>query len=349
VEAAVTGGSVLGGGGGGSAAEGRRLGRLALGRGSPELVDLEELDPGDLLVTVSAVGAPSAREAFVAPEHYCRAVTELGRAAGIEVAGLITNENGGLATVNGWLQSAALGIPVVDAPCNGRAHPTGAMGSLGLNRDPSYESWQVAVGGSAENGRFVQVVARGSLERVAAIVRQSAVQAGGLVAVARNPVKVDRVRRHGAPGAIGQAIRVGRAMLEASPRGGPAVAEACAAELGGRLLCQGRIATVELVSEGGFDSGRVVVDAGEGVRYLLTFWNEYMTAESDEDVVARFPDLVATLDARTGLALPTAEVEEGVEVFVLVVDRSRLILSTTMDDPELLEPVEKVIGRKITP
>ena len=56
VEAAVLGGAVLGGGGGGSLELGRRNGLLAVELGAPELVDLDDVVPEAVLVTVSAVG-----------------------------------------------------------------------------------------------------------------------------------------------------------------------------------------------------------------------------------------------------------------------------------------------------
>ena len=77
-EAAVLGGAVLGGGGGGSMAEGRRMALLAVEMGEPELVDIDELQPDAILVTASAVGAPSARTARALPVHYVRAVELLG-------------------------------------------------------------------------------------------------------------------------------------------------------------------------------------------------------------------------------------------------------------------------------
>ena len=183
VEAAVLGGAVLGGGGGGSMALGRRNGLLAVELGAPELVDLEDLPADATLVTVSAVGAPAAKSAHVLPIHYVRAVELLIKYGDTSVDGLISNECGGLATVNGWLQAASLGVPVVDAPCNGRAHPTGLMGSLGLHQRHGYVSIQAAVGGDPAAGRYLETFARGTLERTAALVLQASVQAGGRVAV----------------------------------------------------------------------------------------------------------------------------------------------------------------------
>ncbi len=191
VEAVVLGGGVLGGGGGGSIDEGRRNGLLALQRGAPLLVDLDDL-PGDaVLVTASAVGSPAATTTCMRPADFVRAVELLRAVGGVRVAGMITSECGGLACTNGWMQAAALGLPVVDAPCNGRAHPMGVMGSLGLHEAAGYVSLQAAVGGDPAENRYLEVFVRGGLAKAAALVLQASAQAGGMVAVARNPVRVD--------------------------------------------------------------------------------------------------------------------------------------------------------------
>ena len=161
VRAAVYGGALLGGGGGGDPHEGEILGGLALAVGDPVLLTLGELDDEASVVTVSAVGAPAAKDQYLKPMHYVRAL-ELLKSYGIAMDGLITCENGGIATVNGWFQSAVLGIPVIDAPANGRAHPIGLMGSMGLHMVPGFESVQTA---SGKAGQGQQPVASASLTR----------------------------------------------------------------------------------------------------------------------------------------------------------------------------------------
>lgn len=345
VEAAVLGGAVLGGGGGGSMAEGRRNGLLAVEMGEPELVDIDELPSDAVLVTASAVGAPAARTAKALPVHYVRAVELLARETRVD--GLITNECGGLAAVNGWLQAAVLGVPVVDAPCNGRAHPTGVMGSLGLHRVPGYVSRQAAVGGDPRAGTYLEVVVRGNLERAAALVRQASVQAGGMVAVARNPVSVSYAREHAAVGALRQVLAVGRAMLEAQGRGPMAMVEAACEVLGGEVLDKGRVTDVRLETAGGFDVGRVVVQPGVGPALELDFWNEYAVCERQGERLATFPDLLVTFDLSSGLPLSSAEIAVGREVAVVWVPRQRLILGAGMRDPDLMRPLEQAIGKEI--
>ena len=131
---ALVGGTILGGGGGGSMEQGKISGEVALAYGDVHLLDISEIDENALLVTASAVGAPAATDKYVKPKDYIRTIEILQNNTGLKIGGIITNENGGSATINGWIQASVLDLPLVDAPCNGRAHPTGTMGSMGLNK-----------------------------------------------------------------------------------------------------------------------------------------------------------------------------------------------------------------------
>ncbi|MBB6283607.1 DUF917 family protein [Geobacillus subterraneus] len=193
LEAAVLGGAVLGGGGGGWIEEGMRIGRLALEVGQPQLITIDDLQDDDLLVTVSNVGAPAAKDQYVKPVHYLRSLELLIQNLERRVHGIITNENGAGTMINGWFQSAVTGIPVVDAPCNGRAHPTGSMGSMNLSELDDYVSVQAAVGGKGRN--YVEISASGSLDKISSLIRKVSVDAGGTVAVTRNPVRAAYVKK----------------------------------------------------------------------------------------------------------------------------------------------------------
>jgi hypothetical protein len=278
----------------------------------------------------------------VRPEAFVCTLEMLQAHAGVTAGGLITNECGGTAAVNGWLQAAALGLPVVDAPCNGRAHPTGVMGSMGLHALAGYVSQQAAAGGDAGAGSYVEMFVSGALEAAATLVRQAAVQAGGMVAVARNPVEVSYVRTHGAAGAIRQCIELGRAMQAAQPQGGMAVCQAAAQQLGGEIVLVDAVRAVELRSAGGFDVGRVQVEEFE-----LDFWNEYMTLERAGERLATFPDLIMTLDVGDGAPISTAQIKTGQRVAVLYVPGEKLILGAGMFYDELYAPAEKVLGKRL--
>lgn len=342
IEPLVIGGALLGGGGGGDPALGRQFARMALDLGTPEIVPLETLPRDATVVTVALVGAPSAPEQHVAPEDLARAVRLLQKTFGVRADAVNGNENGGFASVNGWVQSAVLGIPLVDAPCNGRAHPTALMGAMGLHRVPDYVSRQAAVGGAG--ARRLEVAVAGSVESASALVRQAAVLAGGIVGVARSPVDAGYLARHGAPGALAMARRVGQAMLQAIPAGGEATWSAAAGILGGRIVDVGRVVQAHLAMAGGFDRGTIIV---QGARtYELSVWNEYITLECDGDRLATFPDLIATL-AEGGLPLASAELREGMTVAILTAPRENLLLGAGVRDPDLLRAAGETVGKDL--
>ena len=181
LEAATLGGTLLSAGAGGEEwlASGRADGMVALAAGEVEIIDLDELADDDLIITVAAVGAPSTNRSRVRPEDRIEAVRALLADIGDGVRAIMISE---ATTVNGWLQGATLGLPVVDAAGDGRGHPTVEMGSLGLNDRLTV---QTAVAGG---DRPLRVVTHGSLADTSQVLRQAAVQVGGLIACARLPL-----------------------------------------------------------------------------------------------------------------------------------------------------------------
>lgn len=246
VEALVVGGAVLGGGGGGEVDSGRQRIELALKMGPVEILGIDELDPDAWLLTVSGVGAIGVKRAFWAASHSVRAVQLMLKHSGLSIQGLISSEIGGGGVAHGWLPGAVLDLPVVDAPCNGRAHPTGTMGSMGLIAREDYVSLQVTVGGDPSRGEYLETFVKGQLSTVAKLIREASILAGGGVAVARNPVQVAYVDEHGAPGALRQAIEVGKVILDSQAQGSEAMVEATAQALGGKVVVQGEVAVKEL-------------------------------------------------------------------------------------------------------
>lgn len=338
---AATGGAVLGGGGGGALDEGVDFGRLAVDYGEPRVRPLDALDDNASVLTVSAVGAPGAADRCVSPQDYVRAVelvVDQLADRDARVAALMTNEMGGFATVNGLVQSSVTGLPMVDAACNGRAHPTGAMGSMGLS--PERESVQAAVGGDRSTDRHTELVVRASLETAADTVRRAAEDAGGLVAVARNPVSAAYAHENAATGVYERAVSIGRIISNAESGG--AAARDIADFLGGTVPITGEVETVSLETTGGFDVGSVSIADAE-----LTFWNEYMTVEREGSRLATFPDLITTLDTDTGRPIPTADLQTGQSVAVVTAPADSLSLGAGMTRPELFEPVESAVGKSV--
>jgi len=346
-EALVVGGAVLGGGGGGEVDGGRQRIDLALKMGPVEILDIDQLDPDAWLLTVSGVGAIGVKRTFWAASHSVRAVQLMLKHSGLLIQGLISSEVGGGGVAHGWLPGAVLDLPVVDAPCNGRAHPTGTMGSMGLTAREEFVSLQAAVGGDPGQGEYIETFVKGQLSTVAKLIRQASVLAGGGVAVARNPVPAAYVKENGAPGALRQAIEMGKAILDSQARGSEAMVEATAQALGGEIITQGKVEVKKLEVTGGFGVGQVVVKGDDSDYYELIFWNEYMTLERGGERLGTFPDLIATLSLDTGLAVGTGRIEAGDRVAVLHAPKDNLILGAGMKNPRLFEDVERAIGKEV--
>ncbi|NIB42665.1 DUF917 family protein [Pseudomaricurvus alkylphenolicus] len=341
----VYGGAVLGGGGGGTIAAGFQRFELATAMGTPTMISLDDLNDDDLVITASAVGAPTGEERFFMPVDIIKAMELVQQKTDRRISGIIPNENGPASGLNGWLQSAMLKIPMVDAPANGRAHPTGLMGGMGINRIPDYHSVQSAVGGNPDSGRYLEMVVEGQLQVAANLVRQAAVESGGLVMVVRDPLPVSYLKTNAAPGATTHAMSIGRAMMNAEDAGAATVIDAIVTSTAGDILCAGKIEQLELQAIGGYTLGKLKVQGECSAE--VSVWNEYMTLDIDGVRHSTFPDLITIISQKTGMPLASSEIANGEDVVVLCVPRCNLILGTGVLLPETLREAEQAINRDL--
>jgi len=214
IKALVWGAAVLGGGGGGDPEQGLMLGSMACKLGELNLLKIEAINPRDILVTISAVGAP-ASEGPLRPTNLIRAVKILKDHMDKPITGFIANECGGLAIVSSFIPAAIFGIPIIDVALNGRAYPISIMSFMALNKEPGFRSCQGICAGSRREGSDVEAYLEGTVKNVSHLARQAAVTTKGLVAVARNPVFAEYVQIHAAIGAFSMAIEIGNVLLEA--------------------------------------------------------------------------------------------------------------------------------------
>ena len=344
VEAAVRGGSVYAAGGGGWADHGRKLGYAAVNVGTPELVDIEELDENDWVATAAAIGAPASTTPWeMQGVDYIKAVQLLQDALGEKVSGLMIGQNGKSSTLNGWLPSAVLGTKVVDAVGDIRAHPTGDMGSIGMAGSPE-PMIQTAVGGNREENRYIELVVKGATAKVSPVLRTAADQSGGFIASCRNPLRASYVKRNAALGGISMALKLGEAMIAADGKGPGAVLDAIVRTTGGSIIAKGYVTEFDVTyTKEAFDIGRIVI--GEGDRATtLHVMNEYMAVEDAGGTrLATFPDVITTLDA-AGQALSVGQLGRSVFVFVLHVPKSIIPLSSSVKDPAVYPFVEQRMG-----
>jgi uncharacterized protein len=332
LDAAIVGGLLLSAGGSGmaSSARHRKLGEEALERGRGGLVALEEFEEDDELLVSTAVGAPGATAARTEPQDAVDAAHALVGASGCIPRGVIPGHVPGMYA---WTIAAALNVPLADAATNGRAHPTQKMGGMGLASRPEHSLWQA---GSAAG---LRAVVQGSLIKTSNVMRAAAVQNGGLINAVRGPFTAGFVRRHGAPGAIDFALRLGEVMLVA--KGGARVA-AAADFLKGSVLVEGEVVESSVVYREGFDVGALKVgDIALGV------YNEFMTAERRGERLATFPDFLGSIDPDTGDPLAISELKPGRRVAIVYSSRHNILLGAGVFDPAVYPEVEAAMGLEL--
>lgn len=337
---AVLGGGVFACGGGGWRRHGELMGTMATSMGRPVLAGVDELPADSWVATVAAIGAPAAKDWEIQPVDYVHALQRLIEVCGHPIAAVITGQNGYSTTVNGWIQSAVLGVKVLDAAGDVRAHPTGKLGSLGLTSRPGYRTTQVVSGGNrALHGHFLSVN-QGSVATCDDVLRDISVRTGGFIASARNPVELAWVREHAALGAISLALDLGAAMQRAAPAGAEAVIDAVCATIGGKVLARGDLRhEVPLDTRGGFDHGTFRI--GE---HTVPYLNEFMAVTADGERVASYPDTIAVLRAQDGLPLAVEHAREGMPVVLVAADATGLPLSSSALDPVAVGECEDLLG-----
>ncbi|MDO4916314.1 MAG: DUF917 family protein [Rothia sp. (in: high G+C Gram-positive bacteria)] len=340
---AVLGGGVFACGGGGWQDHGELMGRMATNLNRPVLATVDELPEDAWVATVTAIGAPAAKDWEIRPIDYIDALKKLMELSPHPIAAVLTGQNGYSTTLNGWIQSAALGVKVLDAAGDVRAHPTGKLGSLGLTTREGYETIQVLSGGNRKKHGHLLSINMGRVDTTDDVLRDVSVRSGGFIAAARNPVELSWIKEHAALGVISLALDLGKAMEEAGAGQegkGEEVIKTVVDFLDGEIIDEGAIShEVDLETKGGWDHGTFRI--GE---HTVPYLNEFMAIEGPDGRVATYPDTIIILRKDTGLALAVKDTVPGIDVVLIKVDAKKLPLSSSAVDPVGVGECEDIMG-----
>lgn len=310
VAALASGAAIFGTGGGGSVTTSQIGVEAALEEHGPvELIRPEDLTPGDAVVTMAGIGAPTVGvEMLSSAEQPQVLLREAERAAGRKISAVMATEIGGSNGVSpvGW--AAQLGVPVLDADGMGRAFPEATMVSMNVAR---VERDLTVLTDVVGNVSVLRTIGAAWLERH---VRAFSVAAGSLC------LGASIMRAEDIPGAVientvSRAIEVGRA-LHAAGEPVSALTEA----LGAETLISGKIIDIDRRTEGGFVRGAVTVSGIGGDRDRLVrveIQNENLVVLENGEVIVSVPDLVTLVDSETGQAISTEMLRFGQRVSVL--------------------------------
>jgi DUF917 family protein len=232
---------------------------------------------------------------------------------GREFFATIPTEIGGGNTAVALSVAARRGLPVVDADPAGRSVPELQHTTFYIENVPIAP---LAVATPKGDTIILKEVADDF--RAEALVRAIAVASGNRAGVADHPVEGRTLKRSVIPGTLSEPSRSG-----GGPKG-PCLRERSGAGRGcsgkGYLLFKGRVVEARWAIREGFTVGEVAI-AGEGSysghRYRIWYKNEHIISWFDGEPDAMVPDLICTVDPRTGEALTNPNCKEGLEVAVI--------------------------------
>jgi DUF917 family protein len=325
IEPLLEGLAIFGTGGGGSPAWGKAIleNDFACGR-TPRIVDLDTISDDSTVVSGGIMGSVKVLEQM-GTEKIMRhweerfELLEVTRVMegllGRPIEHVVPFEVGGLNTPVILSLGARMGVPVIDGDALGRSAPETQMTSfighgVSLTPMPLVDmQGNVVVVQSATDPTFPDQVGRFVISR-----------GGGLGANNHYPMSGKTAKRVVIPNTISGSLRLGRTLAAARQAGADPVA-AVAREVGGRLVFQGEISTMQEEEALGFYFTTVVMQGQVGFaghKAELVIKNETMYLAIDGGARAYFPDLVLMLDPRSGRGLMSVELRVGGTVSLVV-------------------------------
>lgn len=340
IQKIAAGSLILGGGGGGNVQEGLDTAAKALQMGQVEILPASDISNKDgVVLTISGVGSPASENAFYADDVYEKILHFMQTQLEQNIIGFIPCEMGGSSSFEPFIPAALLNLPVINSACDGRAHPFGIMGSLGLEKGENH-TIQAGAGGRKEDNTYIEILTMGTIEATSDLIRNTASKAGGAIAVARNPISLTWLEEAGATGAYDLAYQLGEAYLSGST---PADSlNKISPLVDGTILCRGIVREYTLYTENALDNGHFTVST-DGSDYKMYFFNEYMALEMNGTRLHTFPDLLLTVDAADGRILSTAEIENGREVIVFAAPKEKMILGKGLCYRSTYRRIEEIL------
>lgn len=251
------------------------------------------------------------------PNSSTKAIEALSAHTGKRFNAVVRIEAAG-ATLSALMAAADLGVPLVDACLSGRARPEVQQQVPWLIGIPSTPAALVTRFGDT-------VILDKTVDdyRSEDLARAIAVASGGSASMAMNVMSGRDLKRGGAiPGAVTQAILLGRTAREAVAKGVDPVAALVKVSNGYKLF-QGIVSKVDGKGDRGFtwwDVELTGTNAYAGHTYRIWIKNENNLTWLDGVPDAMAPDFIANLDPKTGDAHFGGELgsyKQGAEVVLI--------------------------------
>lgn len=315
IEDIAVGAALLGTGGGGDPYIGKLMAIQAIEEyGEVTLLDAEEVPDDALVVPSSMMGAPtvmlekapSGEEAFVA---FQKLETYLGD----KIYATFPIEAGGVNSMLPFALAAKLGLPVVDADGMGRAFPELQMVTFYLD---GIAATPAVLADEKGNTVVLSTIDNVWTERIA---RAATVQMGGSAMTAMYAMKGRNLKESGVRNILKLEETIGKTIRKAKENNANPIREVVKSVKGFPLF-SGKVKDINRKTESGFARGTATFEGmheNKGETLTLRFQNEHLLARTEERLLCMTPDLIAVLDAETGLPITTEGIRYGARYVVI--------------------------------
>ncbi|GER67724.1 hypothetical protein BpJC7_28320 [Weizmannia acidilactici] len=315
IEDIAVGAALLGTGGGGDPYIGKLMAIQAIEEyGEITLLDADEVPDDALVVPSSMMGAPTVMlEKAPSGEEALVAFRNLEAYLGEKIYATFPIEAGGVNSMLPFALAARLGLPVVDADGMGRAFPELQMVTFYLDGIPATPA---ILADEKGNTVLLSTIDNVWTERIA---RAATVQMGGSAMTAMYSMRGRNLKESGIQNILKLEEEIGRTIRLAKENNVNPVREVIK-KVKGYQLFHGKVNDINRKTESGFAKGTATFEGmqeNKGETLTLRFQNEHLLARTEQRLLCVTPDLIAVLDAETGLPITTEGIRYGARCIVI--------------------------------
>lgn len=315
IEDIAIGAAVLGTGGGGDPYIGKLMTLQAIEEYGPiQLYSVDEIPDDAFVVSSGMMGAPTVMVEKVPSGHEAKLAFEsLERFLGKKIFATFPIEAGGINSLLPLALAAQLGLPVVDVDGMGRAFPELQMVTFYLD---GIAATPMVIADEKGNLTLLDTIDNLWAEKIA---RGATIQKGGSVMFAIYPMKGENLKRSGIHNILKLEEDIGRAIRLTKETHLDPVKEVLQLTNGFELF-RGKVVDINRKTETGFARGTATMEGlGDyyGETLQIRFQNEHLIAKTQERLLCVTPDLIAVLDAETGLPITTEGLRYGARTVVI--------------------------------
>lgn len=315
IEDIAVGAALLGTGGGGDPYIGKLMALQAIEEyGEITLLDIDEVPDDALVVPSSMMGAPTVMlEKAPSGEEAIQAFKQLEEYLGKKTFGTFPIEAGGVNSMLPFALAARLGLPVIDVDGMGRAFPELQMVTFYLD---GISATPAVIADEKGNTALLTTIDNVWTERIA---RATTIQMGGSVMNAMYSMTGKNLKESGISNILKLEEEIGKAIRLAKDNNVNPI-EKVLETVGGFKLFNGKVIDINRKTETGFARGVATFEGlneNKGEILQLRFQNEHLLAQTDQRLLCVTPDLIAVLDAETGLPITTEGIRYGARCVVI--------------------------------